>query len=167
MRGLPLICLFAKNCCYQIPKFELNYFELDLNFTCYLIIQMSVWKLLIVRSSLEEIYLLNLIINTWIEIWKESLLKTITWKLQQEPLWFHLVKTNSYKKIYSITINKKNSCCKEYKFCCCRISSWKPFQLLTISFERAENYSVWKSSCSNRYNFSLSSLWYNNESNAV
>ena len=33
---------FAKNCCYQIPKFELNLFELDLFFTCYLLIQMSV-----------------------------------------------------------------------------------------------------------------------------
>ena len=39
---LALICLLAKNCCYQIPKFELNLFELDLIFTCYLIIQMSV-----------------------------------------------------------------------------------------------------------------------------
>ena len=42
MGGSPLICLLAKNCCYQIPKFELNLFELDLIFTCYLIIQMSV-----------------------------------------------------------------------------------------------------------------------------
>ena len=35
------------------------------------------------------------------------------------------------------------------------------------SFERAENYSEWKSNCFIRYNFSLSSLCYNNESNAV
>ena len=38
----PLICLLAKNCCYQISKFELNLYELDLIFTSYLIIQMSV-----------------------------------------------------------------------------------------------------------------------------
>ena len=42
MGGSPLICLLAKNCCYQIPKFELNFFELDLIFICYLIIQKSV-----------------------------------------------------------------------------------------------------------------------------
>ena len=42
MGGSPLICLLAKNCYYQIPKFELNLFELDLIFTCYLIIQMSI-----------------------------------------------------------------------------------------------------------------------------
>ena len=32
MGGLSSICLLAKNCCYQISKFELNLFELDLIF---------------------------------------------------------------------------------------------------------------------------------------
>ena len=40
--GLLLIALLAKNCCYELPKFVLNLFELDLIFTCYLISQMSV-----------------------------------------------------------------------------------------------------------------------------
>ena len=34
----------------------------------------------------------------------------------------------------------------------------KTFQLLAISFERAENYSGWKNNCFIRDNFSLSSL---------
>ena len=38
--GRPAIDLvFAKICQYQIPKFELNYFELEIIFTCNLIIQ--------------------------------------------------------------------------------------------------------------------------------
>ena len=39
---LALICLLARNCCYQLPKFELNLLELDKIFTCYLITRMSV-----------------------------------------------------------------------------------------------------------------------------
>ena len=37
-----LNCLLVKNCCYQISKLELNLYELDLIFTSYLIIQISV-----------------------------------------------------------------------------------------------------------------------------
>ena len=63
------------------------------------IIHMPVWKLLIFAVSNW-----NLIITIGNVVWKEILLNTITSKLKQEYLSFHLVKTNSYWNKTSMTL---------------------------------------------------------------